>query len=70
MAREIIELNVEGMSCQHCVKAVKGSVSALPGVDSVEVSLERKRVTVGYDPARVGIPAVKSAIEDAGYAVK
>ncbi|MCX7029230.1 MAG: copper chaperone CopZ [Spirochaetes bacterium] len=70
MARETIQLNVEGMSCQHCVKAVKGSVGALPGVDSVEVSLERKLVTVGYDPAKVGMPAMKSAIEDAGYSVK
>jgi copper chaperone CopZ len=36
----------------------------------VEVSLERKLVTVGYDPAKVGMPAMKSAIEDAGYSVK
>jgi copper chaperone len=70
MALEIQELSVEGMSCQHCVKAVKGSVGALPGVDSVEVSLERKLVTVTHDPAKVGRTAMKAAIEDAGYSVR
>jgi copper chaperone len=69
MAVKTVELGVEGMSCQHCVKAVKGSVGALPGVSSVEVSLERKRVTVGYDPVKVDLPAMKAAIEDAGYTV-
>lgn len=69
MAKETIQLGVDGMSCQHCVKAVKGSVAALPGVDTVEVSLERKLVTVTYDPAKVGRPAMKAAIEDAGYTV-
>jgi len=69
MARETIQLGVEGMSCQHCVKAVKSSVAALPGVESVDVSLERKLVTVAYDPAKVGRPAMKAAIEDAGYTV-
>lgn len=67
MALQTVELAVEGMSCQHCVKAVKGSVAALPGVASVDVSLERKRVTVGYDPAKVGLPEMKAAIEEAGY---
>lgn len=69
MAPETIQLSVEGMSCQHCVKAVKAAVSALPGVDSVEVSLERKLATVSYDPAKVGRPAMKAAIEGAGYTV-
>lgn len=69
MAPETIQLSVEGMSCQHCVKAVKAAVSALPGVDSVEVSLERKLATVSYDPAKVGRPAMKAAIEGAGSTV-
>ena len=70
MAKETVRLNVEGMSCQHCVKAVKSSVGAVAGVDTVEVSLEQKLVTVGYDPAQAGLPALKAAIEDAGYTVK
>lgn len=61
---------VEGMSCQHCVRAVKDAVGKLAGVDAVEVSLERKEATVSFDPARVGLPAIKAAIEEAGYTVR
>ena len=69
MGKQTLTLTVEGMSCQHCVHAVKTSVSALKGVDAVDVSLEKKLVTVGFDPALVGMPAIKTAIEDQGYTV-
>ena len=35
-------IRVDGMSCQHCVKAVSGAVNALPGIESVEVDLAAK----------------------------
>ena len=69
MAREIQNLNVQGMSCQHCVHAVKSSVSALAGVDSVEVSLEKKLVTVGFDPSLTTLQSITAAIEGEGYSV-
>ncbi len=69
MAREVKDLNVQGMSCQHCVHAVKSSVSALAGVDSVEVSLEKKLVTVGFDPTRASLQSITAAIEGEGYTV-
>jgi copper chaperone len=70
MTRETMKLNVDGMSCQHCVHAVKTSVGGLKGVDSVDVSLEKKLVTVAYDPTLVGLPAIRTAIEDQGYTVR
>ncbi|MGA2976455.1 MAG: copper ion binding protein [Spirochaetia bacterium] len=69
MAKEIQRLNVQGMSCQHCVHAVKCSVSALAGVDSVEVILEKNLVTVGFDPAKTSLHSITAAIEDQGYSV-
>lgn len=63
-------LNVEGMSCMHCVNAVKSSVGALPGVSKVEVDLPAKKVQVTYDDAKVKLENIKDAIEDAGYEVK
>ncbi len=70
MTRETTKLNVEGMSCSHCVRAVTDAVTALAGVNGVEVSLEQKLVTVGYDPAKVSLDVIKTAIEDQGYTVK
>ena len=69
MAKETTTLNVNGMSCNHCVHAVKTAVGVLAGVDSVEVSLEEKKVTVSYDPAQVNMDAIRTAIEDQGYDV-
>ena len=37
---------VPGMHCEHCEAAVREEVSAVPGVESVEVDLETKRVDV------------------------
>jgi len=69
VAKQTQELNVQGMSCQHCVHAVKTSVAALAGVDSVEVSLEKNLVTVGFDPGQTNVQAIETAIEDQGYSV-
>jgi len=69
MAREVQTLNVQGMSCQHCVRAVTSSVSALAGVDMVNVSLEKKLVTVGFDPSQATLQSIKAAIEGEGYSV-
>lgn len=63
-------LNVEGMSCSHCENAVKKSVGALKGVDSVSVDLKGNKVTVEYDSERVNLEAIKATIEDQGYEVK
>ena len=69
MAKQTLNLTVNGMSCQHCVHAIKSSVSALAGVDAVEVDLEKKLVTVGFDPTAASLQSIKTAIEDQGYSV-
>jgi copper chaperone CopZ len=51
------------------VHAVKTSVSALAGVDSVDVSLEKNLVTVGFDPGKTSLQSITTAIEDQGYSV-
>ena len=37
---ETVELKVEGMDCQGCVKSVSRMLSGVAGVQQVEVSLE------------------------------
>lgn len=63
-------LNVEGMSCSHCENRVKKAVGALHGVNSVEVSLAEKTVTVKLDPSTVTEKELRDTIEDQGYEVK
>ncbi|WP_332694736.1 copper chaperone CopZ [Halalkalibacter lacteus] len=62
-------LQVTGMSCNHCVAAVEGSVGKLNGVHSVEVILNNGTVLVDYDPSSVSINTIKEEIEDQGYDV-
>jgi copper chaperone len=70
MAKQTMDLNVEGMSCPHCVHAVKTAVEGVAGVDKVEVSLEKKLATVAFDPAIASLASIRTAIEGEGYSVK
>jgi copper ion binding protein len=58
---------VEGMSCDHCVKAITGEVTRLEGVDAVAVDLSAGTVKVSGDA--VDDAAVAAAIDEAGYTV-
>lgn len=69
MAYETKILNVEGMSCNHCVNSVKKSVGSLSGISEVDVDLVSKKVTVVYDSEKVKIDEIKDTIKDAGYDV-
>ncbi len=57
---------VEGMTCDHCVRAVRAEVSQVPGVVDVDVDLAGHSVTVRGD---VDAAAVRAAVESAGYEV-
>jgi copper chaperone len=58
-------LKIEGMSCEHCVRAVHGALSRVAGVERVdEVSLERGEALV-EGPADVA--DLVAAIEKEGY---
>ena len=64
---ETVELKVEGMDCEGCVKSVTRMLSGLPGVDKVDVSLAAASAKVTYDPAKSGPADFKRAVERAGY---
>jgi copper chaperone len=62
---ETITYSVPGMFCNHCVTAVRDEVSAIAGVEGVEVDLETKLVVVRG--AALADDAIRAAIEEAGY---
>jgi len=65
-----ITIPVEGMSCEHCVRAVKGALETQKGVKAAEVSLEGKSARVVYDEELIGPDALKAAILEEGYQVR
>ncbi|WP_226670414.1 copper chaperone CopZ [Metabacillus litoralis] len=66
---ESVTMKVDGMSCNHCVNAVEGSVSKLQGVSLVKVNLENGSVEINYEQAHITLEQIKEAIEDQGYDV-
>ncbi|MFB3160505.1 copper chaperone CopZ [Neobacillus sp. 179-J 1A1 HS] len=67
---EKVTLNVQGMSCDHCVKAVEGSVGELNGVSTVKVNLKSNTVDVEYNNQEVSLDKIKETIDDQGYDVE
>jgi len=57
---------VTGMTCSHCVQAVTGEISALPGVADVRIDLSSGAVTVTSE-APLEDEAVRAAVDEAGY---
>lgn len=62
-------LNVEGMSCNHCVASVRKALEDLDGVREADVSLDDKKARVELDKDLADEVLVK-AVEDAGFSAK
>ncbi len=62
-------LNVEGMSCDHCVTAIKKTVGAIQGVEDVDINLKEGTVSVQHGDG-VNVEQLKEAIQGAGYDVE
>jgi copper chaperone len=63
-------LEIEGMTCGGCVASVTRVLMGLPGVTSAQVSLEKSQAVVEHDPITAPVPALRLAVEDAGFTVR
>ena len=62
---ETVTYSVPGIHCAHCATSIREEVSEVEGVDSVDVDLDTKVVTIhgtGLSDERV-----RQAIAEAGY---
>jgi copper chaperone len=64
---ETREYTVAGMTCSHCVKAVRDATAALPGVRNVEIELPSGRMSV--TASGLENHAIRDAVADAGYRI-
>lgn len=62
-----ITLNVEGMSCNHCVNTIEKTLKELGAAGKVD--LAAKTVEVSFDESSLTLDAIKEAIEEQGYDV-
>jgi copper chaperone len=61
------KIKIEGMTCGHCVMAVKKELSELP-VNIKDVSIGS--ADIEYDETRLTSEDITKAINNAGYSVK
>jgi len=67
MEKEQVALAITGMTCGHCVAAVKKALAAVPGVGEVEVTLSPPRAVVSRDPSRTSLEMLTKATAAEGY---
>ena len=60
-----ITYSVPGMSCGHCRVAITAEVTAVAGVDSIDVDLDTKLVRITGE--KLDDAALVAAIDEAGY---
>ncbi len=65
--REVVELDVSGMTCGSCAARVQRALSRQPGVDEARVNYATGRATIELDPHALGAEELVAAVERAGY---
>ncbi|MEF3306039.1 copper ion binding protein [Paenibacillus sp. GYB003] len=63
-----VTLQVEGMSCQHCVNSIEGALKQIGAAG--KVNLSGHSVEVSFDESKLSLETVKETIEEQGYDVK
>jgi copper chaperone len=60
-----LTLHIEGMSCGHCLNAVKRALAELPGVEVESVRIGR--ADLRYDESALEPSRIEAAVANAGY---
>lgn len=60
-----VHLEIDGMSCGHCVGAVRKALGNLDGVTPESVSIGH--ADVSFDPSRVDATAIVASVKRTGY---
>lgn len=64
---EIIQLNIQGMTCASCVAHVEKGIKKTLGIDMASVNLATERATISYDPKETDIDKIIQSVSNAGY---
>ncbi len=62
-----ISVNIQGMTCNHCIMSIRKELAKVPGVLVDEVSIGHAALRI--DSAIAGEADIRNAVEAAGYGV-
>ena len=63
-------LNVDGITCEHCVKTIKEAIVNVVGIFSVQVNIEKKQVIIEFDEKQAKPEDLIDKITEAGFGVR
>lgn len=67
MSTQTITLNIDGMTCNGCVKSVTNALNQVDGVTQTDVSLEQNNAKISFDDSKTSVASLAQAVEDAGF---
>ncbi|WP_341939506.1 heavy metal translocating P-type ATPase [Marinimicrobium sp. C2-29] len=65
----LARLTVPGMGSDHCAGIVKTSLKRLEGMGEIHTNIAAHRVEASFDPEKLSLDDLRSAVENAGYDV-
>jgi Cu+-exporting ATPase len=64
---EKVDIHIMGMTCTTCAATVEKALAEMPGVERANVNFASEKASIEYDPAKVDLAKIKSAISQLGY---
>lgn len=64
------KLLVENMNCNNCKKHVKEALEKLSGIQTIDINLEQKEVTIDFDIETLTKEQIIEALENINYHAK
>ncbi len=65
MKQELIK--VEGMTCHHCTQTITEALREIPGLNSINVNLDKKEVDVKFDGNETSLQEITKKIIELGF---
>ena len=65
MRQEIVK--VEGMTCQHCVQIITDALKNIAGLNTVNVDLVKKEVSVEFNENETKLQKISDKIIEVGF---
>lgn len=66
-AKEVVDFNLEGMTCAACANRIEKGLSKLPGVTNASVNFAMETARVEYTPGDITITDMQNKVKQLGY---
>ncbi|MDQ8734855.1 heavy metal translocating P-type ATPase [Paenibacillus sp. LHD-38] len=66
-AKEVVDFELEGMTCAACANRIEKGLSKLPGVTNATVNFAMEIARVEYSPGEITIADMQSKVRQLGY---